>query len=791
MADFAVNVPNQGSSEGFIGASKGATAPEAAKSVSDQGAGAGLLSKAATTRANTSLIGEVGTLFEAGVNFADKSIKTSITDKVHENLDQIYDEFGVGDVALNGRSLNEPPPTPSEINTSIKNLNMLKASADKGVANPNNVQARVESVARQLRAKYPGHRDYVDQEISKVNGGSPANEIIRNLTAEAKALAAKGNSEETHRLGLIKEYNDKGILQPGWEKQSFNDLINNHAPLLRQIQARQTEKADIEIAKGNGELVDRKIEISARNVVEDKLSEATNLLINPTGKSYNDLNTLLTRSVENPASLSEEEQANLRARMAEYKNKIIQSTNAALTEQFGGNISAKTREDALAPINNHIKGLEDALTNKDVGTLYAITHRLEDKKTRDDLTLLTHPVLGMSAAYQRNLGPEAASLFLQNNARLKTARDKSIFADSVTKSFSMQNTSLVERIKAATESGADDPKAVGDALLKHHIDVLLSPTSKAEGVIQAAKNLYGSDNASFLSQLKADKRELVYNRLTSPEVFSKMKQLKDAGDKTTYDNYVGWTKNAMPSLFKSSADELSKLVTNTTIPIHFDDKSGQFSVAPDAKTTGKNLFGNNYGSEVDVIGRSSLQPAIDKMNSSLRGILPIMKEEGVNPTSFISNAFKNLGIRSDGTVLGQMKASVALPGKMNVGGPFPGDRTVGDLPGTVITNTSQNSTVQSFNPGDTRTLNLPGVGISVLPQVTAAAGDTKQLDELSSFATKSRQDIKLFQQMLQESPENADARQALDNAVANYQEATSQINALHLDYVKQFEKKKK
>ena len=111
MADFAVNVPNQGSSEGFIGASKGATAPEAAKSVSDQGAGAGLLSKAATTRANTSLIGEVGTLFEAGVNFADKSIKTSITDKVHENLDQISD--GVGGGSFKERPFNATSPTPN------------------------------------------------------------------------------------------------------------------------------------------------------------------------------------------------------------------------------------------------------------------------------------------------------------------------------------------------------------------------------------------------------------------------------------------------------------------------------------------------------------------------------------------------------------------------------------------------------------------------------------------------------------------------------------------------------
>ena len=145
------------------------------------------------------------------------------------------------------------------------------------------------------------------------------------------------------------------------------------------------------------------------------------------------------------------------------------------------------------------------------------------------------------------------------------------------------------------------------------------------------------------------------------------------------------------------------------------------------------------------------------MNSSLRGILPIMKEEGVNPTSFISNAFKNLGIRTDGTVLGQMKASVALPGKMNLGIDA-GSGYRGPVPHAVI------------EPGAGLTVAVKGqdINASLPPQLDPNVGDQQSLEETKTMLDRKAQDYKVFEQLAKEHPNDPKAQDAFDKANAEY-----------------------
>ena len=573
-------------------------------------------------------------------------------------------------------------------------------------------------------------------------------------------------------------------------------MVNNHAPLLRSIAKTEQDKAQIELAKSRNEATNILVGKSVNEYVGRQLDMATSNLINPNNENFANMVNLIEKG-NRSGSLSPDEQGQVRVAMNQYRTKVTEEVMAGLRREYGGDLTGKMMEDAKQTITDHMSIYENALTNKDYGLLNYTIHALEDQKTNDSLSLTKSPFIRLNAALTGLLGPQASEMVMQWGSGLAQGRDKALFANELTGLLTGKDGKSVFNTISASKDKIGDVGKFTEAMVNAHVAVLNNQATTPEALKNAAKSLYGEENAPFLRSIKSDKQEMVFNRLVNNTVFQRMKQARDNGDAETYNNYVGWTKNAFPVLFRKAADTLSKTTRQQEISVQFSTETNQFKVmSPDPNSPALNGISRGlYGESYTVVSR-----AVDRMNSSIRGILPILKEEGTEPMSFLGNAFQNLGMDTEGNLLGQARSQLMKGSVMKLGGAefTPEEMAIQLPPGKELQmkDPTSGQMVSRFRPGDSATIILPrtDIGLGEAPinvrQMTPEQGDAVQLDELNSMATRKKQDLLLLQQMAKENPEDTGIRDQLDKVITDYTDLVKEIHIINNAWVEQFSKKK-
>jgi len=106
---------------------------------------------------------------------------------------------------------SEQPRRPLELEKLREDVESLHGSYASGKVPQSYYTGRLNALAKELRAKYPGYRDYVDRTISSVIGGDPANMYIRTLTQELNQAAAGNRSVQNKAVTMIQQAMKDGI----------------------------------------------------------------------------------------------------------------------------------------------------------------------------------------------------------------------------------------------------------------------------------------------------------------------------------------------------------------------------------------------------------------------------------------------------------------------------------------------------------------------------------------------------------------------------------------------------
>src|SRR5258707_2375647 len=69
----------------------------------------------------------------------------------------------------------------------------------------------LNSLAKQLRAQYPGYKDYIDEQIKAVSGVDPANAVMRNLLEDINRNATNAKSEHDKTTAMLRDAVTSGI----------------------------------------------------------------------------------------------------------------------------------------------------------------------------------------------------------------------------------------------------------------------------------------------------------------------------------------------------------------------------------------------------------------------------------------------------------------------------------------------------------------------------------------------------------------------------------------------------
>lgn len=752
MASITQNIQGVGDSSGLASASRGVKAPEPKGAVADKSQAYSIAAKSASDSNSglATLIGGAGDLLSSAVKAVDQSYKIGIDDQVTQMTDQVFDEMGVNDVTtIEGNALIEEP-LPEEINRAEKNITRLTSAKSRGVLSENAYWARMNSITRQLRSRYPGYRDYIDEKVSSIAGGKPANQIARNLMQQAADAAKNSNAEETKYMALVEEYAGKGVLPPDWQKYTTRtELINAVSPVLRRKAQVDMMKSEIDLRKSKNEAVGDLVKESARTFVHNETVTALTNINSGMGKNYSEIMSTIDQLAVQKGPLSPEQDQALRSQFLQFKQQFINKTKAGLLEIYGADLNPTQIDEAMAPAMGVIQGMEDALVNKNIGLLKMNADRLEAMKTSDDITLYnTSPELRLQGALTRATSPQVSELYMTLSPKLQTTRDKTLFGDSLARSFGIE-TSLKEEINSLAQKGAP---TVGKQVLQAHIDTMMDPNAKPEAFIKIAENLYGPRNQGFLSAIKPEERGIILNRLASPTIQARMKQMADAGRPELYENYKGWLEDATATMIKKSVDNLN--ATSGKAIVSFNEKTATFEVKHDPRVGVRGA--GPYG---------SAKTAVDNLNASLRSLKPLYDAEGRDINQFLRDVFDASGVRP-GSTLESFKNAIPLTIKGTQGT----DSARGGA-GTDRLTPEQKARAQEVK-------NFPPDPRFPIFNTDAALDNLKPRYDLAT------ENLKLYEQMARENPEDPAVLDQLEKAFTEYRKINDEYNNIVAQRIK-------
>jgi len=181
----------------------------------------------------------IGDVFTSGIKAADQFVKKNIDQDVYSAVDAQRNEYTAqlertsspdssGQVIDQGtmpafvRPGTKPPGPAMDLTGS--NAGNVPQSIDKGLSRIDTLVAarandkmtetmyigQLDSIAKELRARYPGYREYIDQKISESTGMIPANAYIKSLIQDINAASASTKSEYDKAFAAIAKEVEKG-----------------------------------------------------------------------------------------------------------------------------------------------------------------------------------------------------------------------------------------------------------------------------------------------------------------------------------------------------------------------------------------------------------------------------------------------------------------------------------------------------------------------------------------------------------------------------------------------------
>lgn len=200
------------------------------------------------------LIASLGDMAQAGFKLGDKLIKDKIQADIYEKVDPVRDDFNNALSAERQRLLNSgaslsasvdpdsegpdgdrlpvnarpveqkplnllpeniPPPTPG-IQAGIEAVSTIENARrnNQGNLSMTYYDAKLDSIAKEMRSKWPMYREYIDQQISSITGVNPANALIRSSMSDInKLIQSQGSAEAKMKNAVItmgKDFGEEG-----------------------------------------------------------------------------------------------------------------------------------------------------------------------------------------------------------------------------------------------------------------------------------------------------------------------------------------------------------------------------------------------------------------------------------------------------------------------------------------------------------------------------------------------------------------------------------------------------
>lgn len=565
---------------------------------------------------------------------------------------------GTGGNGVNGGSAT-PPPT---VDNATNEIARFTQAYKDGRISDTMYYAKVESLARQVRAKYPGYREIIDQKVSSIIGTNPANalrsSILQQLGAAQSEAKSKANSQESW-VNQNLEYIPPNLRQQ-WDAGNRSPEL--YAQMRDIANKRQIKKADVSDAKSEYELARLAGNATEEQVLTIATKEANTIVNNiinnglSVGGSGAQLYNSILEMVKTGKRPSPED---VQKFMQQYGALELQ-TDAALNKAFsdpfndnGDSIASSLKgdttklknikEQAMAPL----KAMREALVNGDTGlfSLQATYAKAAQSKALSDLLEKSQAARTLGAARQI-MGDNLGQLLLRPGILGTVTNDfaAALRQLSVTELVSGQGPTANQQIKRAmAEAGGDTNKArvAIVAQLNASYGLIKSKELPTEALANTVTRLFDPGD-NFLNSLSGNSREKMFLQFTSPEAVQNIARLKNENP-TAWANYISWVDSSIQS---SNVTNLGTIKQWTTDAVEAN-RRWRFGVVADEN--GRLVVQNaNPAVANDAAMRgaesSGLTRAVQGINSSLDSLRRVAEANGSDPNQAVKDWLEIRGI---------------------------------------------------------------------------------------------------------------------------------------------------
>jgi hypothetical protein len=550
-------------------------------------------------------------LGKAGVQMVRKDIE----DKVYEVADserQLYtkrlEELKAGgpvkDIMAGGGEDENGNPLPSELTNLPDQLNVLASARDGGKISSTDYQARLLAAAKDLRARYPGFKNEIDQEFAKVTGHNPANAYITGLVSDINRMNSSVNSDRNKLITYIQNnqgmFNDpveatRKVMTGEWGRLDVIKQTAPHEKLKIDLNERKAVFEDQKLTKdqkiqAGKELFDLGAEGAVTNFVSRfmtrmGLDDSTVDMMTTRTKT----GELSTQRWSELGQLFANEEAQLKQAMYE------DARRHGLTQTLGVD-EVNKRIDAVM---ERTKIIKDRIYAKDVGGINRAAQLVKAMSDDDQKNAFQDSVMGpplRATELAKRVGGEQ---FMQSTA-LQQATE-GLVGKWAAYTKSMQNAIAVQadmdstgipltlnrvfdeyavKMKNATPA---EKKATNISTINRILDIAKPDTPEAVKLNYAAA-AFSPENRGFISRLNMDSvdargrpikgQNAIFQNMTSPEMTKEMYRLGQKHPQV-WKNYTDWATDTLSNeLISRDIRDLSQ-VRNPAIRVGWDSDNNR------------------------------------------------------------------------------------------------------------------------------------------------------------------------------------------------------------------------
>jgi len=226
-------------------------------------------------------ISDIAKVADLAAKGVDAYYKDSIHNQVYDSASAIRDEYldslqkavkavktGKGSVTAGGETVSpetanaaldvittDGQSVPDDIGKLPHALGGLESAKANGKISPTDYLGRLNAMAKSYRARYPGYKDLIDSEVSKVTGVNPANAQIKSLLSDINSYAsAKAGTDHTKQdrawlLANAEQHPDGIAILKAFDNKQI-DFYSASAKIMPVMNAKVQMEHDARVAAG-------------------------------------------------------------------------------------------------------------------------------------------------------------------------------------------------------------------------------------------------------------------------------------------------------------------------------------------------------------------------------------------------------------------------------------------------------------------------------------------------------------------------------------------------------------